>query len=104
MGKLRMEEKLKFNELLNKFDNGFALYQNSALFCSLVESLFRGADVYKLLEQVSVMLDESNDRYKELIQSGKIRTEIIVSKEIFEELEEKAKENIKELIPPKFIK
>lgn len=74
------------NALLSKFDNGLELYQNNALFANCIEMLLRGGDIYKLFEQVSVMQDETQKKLAELISSGVLRQEIIVSKEKFDEL------------------
>lgn len=75
------------NALLSKFDNGLELYQNNAVFASCIEHLLRGGDIYKIFEQIIVMQQEQQKYYSEIISSGKIRTEIVVSKEKFDELE-----------------
>lgn len=74
------------NTLLSKFDNGLELYQNNAVFSNCIEHLLRGVDIYKIFEQIIVMQQEQQKYYFEIISSGKIRTEIVVTKEIFEEL------------------
>ena len=74
------------NEILAKFENGVELYQTNAVFANCVESLLRGGDVYKMLESVIVMHTEQQKRYKELIESGTLRTEIVVTKERFDEI------------------
>ena len=74
------------NDLLAKFDNGLELYQNNAVFANCIEHLLRGGDVYKILEQIIVMQSNTQKRLKELIESGALRQEIIVSKERFDEL------------------
>jgi hypothetical protein len=74
------------NALLSKFDNGLELYQNNALFANCIEMLLRGGDIYKLFEQVIVMQDKTQEKLTELISSGVLRQEIIVSKDKFDEL------------------
>lgn len=74
------------NALLSKFDNGIELYQNNAVFANCIEHLLRGGDIYKIFEQVIVMQQEQQKHYSEIIESGKIRTEIVVTKERFDEL------------------
>jgi hypothetical protein len=74
------------NALLSKFDNGFELYQNNAVFVNCIEHLLRGGDIYKIFEQVVVMQDKTQEKLTELISSGVLRQEIIVSKEKFDEL------------------
>jgi len=74
------------NALLSKFDNGLELYQNNAVFANCIEHLLRGGDIYKIFEQIIVMQQEQQKYYSEIISSGKIRQEIIVSKEKFDEL------------------
>ena len=76
------------NTLLSKFDNGLELYQNNPVFANCIEHLLRGGDIYKIFEQIIVMQQEEQKYYSEIISSGKIRTEIIVSKERFDELAE----------------
>ena len=68
------------NSLLSKFDNGLELYQNNAVFANCIEHLLRGGDVYKILEQIIVMQQNQQKHFEEIINSGKIRQEIIVSK------------------------
>lgn len=74
------------NALLSKFDNGLELYQNNPVFANCIEHLLRGGDIYKIFEQIIVMQQEQQKYYSEIISSGKIRTEIVVSKEKFDEL------------------
>ena len=74
------------NALLSKFDNGLELYQNNAVFANCIEHLLRGGDIYKIFEQIIVMQQGQQKYYSEIISSGKIRQEIIVSKEKFDEL------------------
>ena len=74
------------NTLLSKFDNGLELYQNNALFANCIEMLLRGGDIYKLFEQVIVIQGETQEKLIELISSGVLRQEILVSKENFDEL------------------
>ena len=75
------------NEILSKFDNGIELYQTNAVFSNCVESLLRGGDVYKMLEQVVLINVNIQNEYLKLMESGKIRQEIIVTKERFQEIE-----------------
>ena len=72
--------------LLSKFDNGLELYQNNAVFANCIEHLLRGGDIYKIFEQIIVMQQEQQKHYSEIISSGVLRQEIIVSKERFDEL------------------
>jgi len=74
------------NTLLSKFDNGLELYQKNVVFANCIEHLLRDGDVYKILEQTIVMQSNTQKRLKELIESGALRQEIIVSKERFDEL------------------
>ena len=74
------------NSLLSKFDNGLELYQNNAVFANCIEHLLRGGDIYKMFEQVVVMQDKTHLKLTELISSGVLRQEIIVSKDKFDEL------------------
>ena len=76
------------NEILAKFDNGIELYETNAFFANCVEHLLIGGDIYKMLESVIVMNAEHQKRYKELIESGTLRTEIVVTKERFNEIAE----------------
>lgn len=76
----------EINELLSKFDNGLELYQTNAVFANCIEHLLRGGDVYKILEQIIVIQDSQQKHFKKIISSGKIRQEIIVSKEKFDEI------------------
>lgn len=76
------------NKLLSKFDNGIELYQADPVFANCIEHLLRGGDIYKIFEQIIIMRLDQQKRYHELISSGKIRTEIVVSKEKFDELSE----------------
>jgi hypothetical protein len=78
--------KNNITELLSEFDNGIELYQNSAIFHNCVEHIHRGGNVFKILEQVVVMFEDLNKKHSELIASGKIRQEIIVSKKEFDKL------------------
>lgn len=77
------------NSLLSKFDNGLELYQNNAVFANCIEHLLRGGDVYKILEQIIVMQQKQQKHFEEIINSGKIRQQIFVSKERFDGLLEK---------------
>ena len=77
------------NALLAKFDNGLELYQNNAVFANCIEHLLRGGDVYKILEQIVVMQSNQQKHLTDLIKSGTLRQEIIVSKERFDEIKEK---------------
>lgn len=84
-----MERKNRNNNiqnLLSRFENGVELYQTNAVFAQCVEHLLNGGDVYKILEQVILMHSDVQKRYRELIESGAIRQEIVVSKERFEKL------------------
>ena len=74
------------NALLSKFDNGLELYQNNAVFANCIEHLLQGGDIYKIFEQILVMQTKTQEKLSELIKSGKLRQEIIVSKEKFDEL------------------
>ena len=74
------------NALLSKFDNGLELYQNNAVFANCIEHLLRGGDIYKIFEQVLVTQTKTQEKLSELIKSGTLRQEIIVSKEKFDEL------------------
>ena len=74
------------NSLLSKFDNGVELYQTNAVFANCIEHLLRGGDIYKIFEQIVVMQEKQQKHFEEIINSGKIRQEIIVSKECFDEL------------------
>lgn len=74
------------NTLLSKFDNGLELYQNNALFATCIESLLRGGDIYKIFEKVVEMQFKTQEKLIELISSGVLRQEILVSKEKFDEL------------------
>ena len=74
------------NALLSKFDNGLELYQNNAVFANCIEHLLRGGDIYKIFEQIIVMQTKTQEKLSEIIKSGTIRQEIIVSKEKFDEL------------------
>jgi len=74
------------NALLSKFDNGLELYQNNAVFANCIEHLLRGGDIYKIFEQIIVMQTKTQEKLSELIKSGTLRQEIIVSKEKFDEL------------------
>ncbi len=77
------------NSLLAKFDNGLELYQNNAVFANCIEHLLIGGDVYKILEQIVVMQSNQQKRLTDLIKSGTLRQEIIVSKERFDEIKDK---------------
>lgn len=81
------------NSLLSKFDNGVELYQNNAVFANCIEHLLRGGDIYKIFEQIIVMQQTQQKNFEEIIKSGAIRQEILISKERFDELLES--------IPPK---
>ena len=74
------------NALLSNFDNGLELYQNNAVFANCIEHLLRGGDIYKIFEQVLVMQTKTQKKLSELIKSGTLRQEIIVSKEQFDDL------------------
>jgi len=74
------------NALLSKFDNGLELYQNNAVFANCIEHLLRGGDIYKIFEQVLVMQTKTQEKLTELISSGVLRQEIVVSKEKYDEL------------------
>jgi len=74
------------NALLSKFDNGLELYQNNAVFANCIEHLLRGGDIYKIFEKILVMQTKTQEKLSELIKSGTLRQEIIVSKEKFDEL------------------
>jgi hypothetical protein len=76
------------NEILAKFENGVELYETSAVFANCVESLLRGGDVYKMLESIIVMNSKLLKDYKQLIESGVLRTEIVITKERFDEISE----------------
>ena len=77
------------NTLLAKFDNGLELYLNNAVFANCIEHLLRGGDVYKILEQIVVMQSSQQKQLTDLIKSGTLRQEIIVSKERFDEIKDK---------------
>jgi hypothetical protein len=62
------------------------LYQNNAVFANCIEHLLRGGDIYKMLEQVVVMQDKTQEKLTELLSSGALRQEIIISKDKFDEL------------------
>jgi hypothetical protein len=74
------------NALLSKFDNGLELYQNNAVFANCIEHLLRRGDIYKIFEQILVMQTKTQEKLSELIKSGTLRQEIIVSKEKFDDL------------------
>ena len=74
------------NSLLSKFDNGLELYRNNAIFSNCIEHLLRGGDIYKIFEQIIVMQSNTQEKLTELISSGVLRQEIIVSKDKFDEL------------------
>ena len=74
------------NAMLSKFDNGLELYRNNAVFANCIEHLVRGGDIYKIFEQIIVMQSNTQEKLSELISSGVLRQEIIVSKERFDEL------------------
>ena len=74
------------NALLSKFENGLELYQNNAVFANCIEHLLRGGDIYKMFEQVVVMQNKTQEKLTELLSSGALRQEIIVSKEKYDEL------------------
>lgn len=74
------------NDILAKFENGVELYETNAVFANCIESLLMGGDVYKILESIIVIHSEQQKRYKELIKSGTLRTEIVVTKERFDEI------------------
>ena len=74
------------NALLSKFNNGLELYQTNAVFANCIEHLLRGGDIYKIFEQIIVMQTNTQNKYSELIKSGVLKQEIIVSKEKFDEL------------------
>jgi len=74
------------NALLAKFDNGLELYQNNAVFANCIEHLIRGGDIYKILEQIVVMQSNQQKHLTDLIKSGTLRQEIIVSKKRFDEI------------------
>ena len=76
----------RINAILLKFDNGLELYQNNAIFHNCIEHLIRGGDIYKIFEQIIVMQINTQNKLSELIESGVLRQEIIVSKEKFDEL------------------
>jgi hypothetical protein len=69
------------NALLSKFDNGLELYQNNAVFANCIEHLVRGGDIYKIFEQIIIMQSNTQEKLTELISSGVLRQEIIVSKD-----------------------
>ena len=75
-----------FSKLLAKFDNGEELYKTNMLFVNCVKCLLGGADVYKMLESVIVSNAEIMKKYTELITSGTLRQEIVVSAERFNEM------------------
>jgi predicted transcriptional regulator len=74
------------NELLSKFENGLELYRNNAVFANCIENLVRGEDIYKIFEQIIIMQSNTQEKLTELITSGVLRQEIIVSKEKYDEL------------------
>jgi hypothetical protein len=74
------------NELLSKFENGLELYRNNAVFANCIEHLVRGGDIYKIFEQIIIMQSNTQEKLTELITSGVLRQEIIVSKEKYDEL------------------
>ena len=80
---------ISINALLAKFENGLELYQNNAVFANCIEHLLRGGDVYKILEQIVVMQSNQQKHLTELLKSGTLRQEIIVSKERFDEIKDK---------------
>jgi len=78
----------RINELLSKFENGLELYRNNPIFASCIEHLLRGGDLYKILEEIIVMQSSTQEKLTELINSGVLRQEIIVSQEICEKLKQ----------------
>ena len=60
--------------------------KNNAVFANCIEHLLRGGDIYKIFEQIIVMQTKTQEKLSELIKSGTLRQEIIVSKEKFDEL------------------
>mgnify|MGYP003527997432 CR=1 FL=1 len=86
MDKMKIKEGDSINALVSKFDNGLELYQNNAVFANCIEHLLRGGDIYKIFEQVFVTQTKTQEKLSELIKSGTLRQEIIVSKEKFDEL------------------
>jgi len=74
------------DELLSKFENGLELYRNNAVFANCIEHLVRDGDIYKIFEQIIIMQSNTQKKLTELITSGTLRQEIIVSKEKFDEL------------------
>jgi len=78
----------RINELLYKFENGLELYRNNPIFANCIEHLLRGGDVYKILEEIILMQSSTQKKLTELINSGVLRQEIIVSQERLEELKQ----------------
>jgi len=81
----------EINQLLSKFRNGFELYQTNALFNKCVEAMLNGVSPYEIIEQVISIQTSTQKRLNDIMLSGAIRQEIVVSKEKFEELESEIK-------------
>lgn len=81
----------KINDILSKFENGTELYLNNEVFHNCVEHLAMEGDVYKILEKIIVLHSEQHKKYKELIESGVVRQEIVLTKERFDEIIENGK-------------
>ena len=78
--------KNRVNEILSKFKNGIELYDTNSIFRNCIENLLEGGNVYHIIEDLILMDIEILKKYEELIKSGVIRTEIVVSKKEFDDI------------------
>lgn len=67
--------------LLSKFDNGFELYQKNATFAICVESLLRGGDIHKILEQLIVIQENQTNVISKLIEKCNIPPHLVIKPE-----------------------
>lgn len=77
---------MSLNELLQKFENGFELYETNPLFNRCIKNLLYGADVYKVLESVIHIQSATNNQLEQIIQNQDIKI-IVVSEEKAKEFE-----------------
>jgi hypothetical protein len=66
----RLEWESKTIEILRKFNNGEINYKESALFNTVIETLVRGCDEYKIIDMLIEINIDLNSRFEEYIKTS----------------------------------
>ena len=69
----KMEYYQKVDEEIAKFKHGKELYNTSASFNRVIQSLVRGANIYDLLEQIIIMDNDLQKAFEHHVITGNVK-------------------------------